>query len=350
MKYLITGGSGYIGSRLVDLLLGREDTEKIVIADVKPPAFPRVNVDFHRTDVRDRGAVHALLEKAKPDTLVHLAFVLNPIHDEAAMYDIDVNGTQHVLDAASAAGTPQVLVTSSTTAYGAFADNPEPIEEDWVLRGHPTFAYARHKTDSDKICQLWAAQHTDRTMTIVRPCIVLGPNVENYIVRAWEQPLWMRIRGVSSQNVQFIHEDDLVEAITGLLLGKHAGPFNATGEGVLTWDETAELAGMKARQVPFGFLHRLNGFMWKIKQAESPPGNLDFIRYPWVCSNAKLKAALTDWKPRDSRATFLETLKARGLPKSGAGAGVTVGASAIDPATPSSSHNGHGAEEPAEVT
>ena len=37
MRYLITGGSGYIGTRLVDLLARREDTEKIVIADVVPP-------------------------------------------------------------------------------------------------------------------------------------------------------------------------------------------------------------------------------------------------------------------------------------------------------------------------
>ena len=37
MRYLITGGSGYIGGRLVDHLSGREDTERIVIADVNPP-------------------------------------------------------------------------------------------------------------------------------------------------------------------------------------------------------------------------------------------------------------------------------------------------------------------------
>ena len=116
MKYVITGGSGYIGTRLTDFLIGREDTELVAIADLRPPRFPRANVQFHRTDVRDRGALHGLLERIQPDALVHLAFVLNPIHDEALMYDIDVNGTQHALEAASQAGTPHVLVTSSTTA------------------------------------------------------------------------------------------------------------------------------------------------------------------------------------------------------------------------------------------
>ena len=76
MKYVITGGSGYIGTRLTEFLVGREDTELVAIADVKPPRYPRAKVEFHRTDVRDRDAIRALLDRVKPDALVHLAFVL----------------------------------------------------------------------------------------------------------------------------------------------------------------------------------------------------------------------------------------------------------------------------------
>ena len=140
-------------------------------------------------DVRDRDAVRGALERARADALVHLAFILNPSHDEALMYDVDVNGTHNVLEAAAAAGTSQVLVTSSSTAYGAFPDNPVPLTEDDPVRGVSAFSYARDKTESDRICQLWAARYPDRTMTIVRPCIVFGPNVDNYLVRLWtKQP------------------------------------------------------------------------------------------------------------------------------------------------------------------
>ena len=118
--------------------------------------------------MRDRAALDGVLDRVRPDALVHLAFVLNPIHDEAAMYDIDVNGTSNALEAATRAGTEHVLVTSSTTAYGAFPDNPHRIDEDWPVRGVPNFSYARHKTEADRICQLWAHDHPDRTMTIVR--------------------------------------------------------------------------------------------------------------------------------------------------------------------------------------
>ena len=100
------------------------------------------------------------------------------------MYDIDVNGTQNVLEAASAAGVQHLLVTSCTTAYGAFPDNPVPIAEEQPVRGVAAYEYARDKTESTGSASCGRAP-PERTMTIVRPSIVFGPNVDNYIVRFW---------------------------------------------------------------------------------------------------------------------------------------------------------------------
>jgi nucleoside-diphosphate-sugar epimerase len=90
--------------------------------------------------VRDRASVFRLLERERPDALVHLAFVVNPMHDEQAMYEIDVGGTQNVLDAASTAGTGQLLVTSSATAYGAFPDTPGRSPRTTPYAGCPTLS------------------------------------------------------------------------------------------------------------------------------------------------------------------------------------------------------------------
>src|ERR687896_1542542 len=158
MRYVITGGAGYIGSRLVDPLASREETGKIVICDLAPPAAYRPKTEFERGDVRDRDAVRSLLERSRADALVHLAFILNPSHDEHFMYDVDVNGTHNVLEAAAAAGTQQALVASSSTAYGAFPDNPVKLTEEDPVRGVSSFPYARDKTESDRLCQLWAAR------------------------------------------------------------------------------------------------------------------------------------------------------------------------------------------------
>jgi UDP-glucose 4-epimerase len=312
MRYVITGGSGYIGSRLVDLLERRDDTEKIVICDVAPPKGYRPHTEFERVDVRDRDAVRSVLDRVKPDVLVHLAFILNPSHDEGFAYDVDVNGTHNVLEAADRAGTRQVLVTTSGVAYGAFADNPVPLTEDDPVRGVAGFSYARDKTESDRLCQLWAATHPDRVMTIVRPCIVFGPNVDNYLVRLWtKQPFAVDV-GTIDRDIQFVHEDDVVDGITGLLLGRHAGAYNVAGDGLMTNRECAELIGSPIRKMPLKVYRGLARAMWRVRQAEAPPGAIEYALHSWILSNEKLKQT-TGWRPRySSRETFEITMRAHG--------------------------------------
>jgi UDP-glucose 4-epimerase len=312
VRYLITGGSGYIGSRLVERLSPRSETELILIGDLRPPRVFRPKAEYRRLDVTDAEAVSRLVASERLDAIVHLAFVLNPIRDEARMYDIDVGGTQNVLDAAAAAGVPHVLVTSSSVAYGAFPDNPVPLTEEHPVRGVAAFSYARDKTESDRLCQLWALQHPDQVMTIVRPSIVFGPSVDNYLVRLWTKQAFQAEFGVPDPGIQFAHEDDVVEAIAVLLDGRHAGAFNVAGDGTMTLRECAETIGLRVVRVPARAFHRFAATMWRLGLAEAPPGALAYSMYPWIVSNEKLKRE-TAWRPRhSSRETFVETMRAHG--------------------------------------
>jgi UDP-glucose 4-epimerase len=314
VRYLITGGTGYIGSKLVDELSAREETELIVVVDVNPPKRQWPKTQFVKGDVRDRNATRELLKAHEIDTLVHLAFLLNPIRDEATMYDVDVNGTHATLWAASEAETKHVLVTSSASAYGAFPDNPRPIAEDWPVRGAPDFSYARHKAEADRVCQLWALEHPDAVMTIVRPCIVFGPNVDNFISRAWEKaPFFPLLDGVDEE-FQLVHEDDVKSALVALLDAKAKGAFNLAGDGTMTWRQSAEMIDQKVREVSLKNMKRFAGVMWNLRlpNAEAPAGNLDFLRYPWVVSNEKLKSE-TGWSPKfDTLETFKTAMRAKG--------------------------------------
>ena len=313
MKYLITGGSGYIGSRLTDLLVQHEDNE-VVNLDIRAPAVPRSRTRFVHMDIRDRG-IAALIAEERPDALVHLAFVLNPIRDEHRMYDIDVNGTANVLDAAAAAGVPHLLVASSTTAYGAWPDNPVPIPEEHPVRGLPAYEYARDKTEIDRLCQLWAAQHPESTMTIVRPTIVFGPNVDNYIVRFWENQPFVVLPDGHDADWQYVHEDDVVDAMSRLLSERRGGIFNLTADGTVKMSEAAAIAGKKVRKMPLKLYRRMAAASWKLRlrNVEAPPGQIEFVLHPWIASNEKLKSEL-GWAPRyTSRETFEITMRAKGL-------------------------------------
>jgi UDP-glucose 4-epimerase len=203
-------------------------------------------------------------------------------------------------------------VTTSGVAYGAFPDNPVPLTEDDPVRGVAGFTYARDKTESDRLCQLWAATHPERVMTIVRPCIVFGPNVDNYLVRLWtKQPFAVDV-GTIDHDIQFVHEEDVVEGITALLLGRHAGAYNVAGDGLMTNRECAELIDTPIRKMPLRFYRGLARVMWKLRQSEVPPGGIEFALHSWLLSNEKLKRT-TGWTPKHtSRETFEITMRAHG--------------------------------------
>jgi UDP-glucose 4-epimerase len=177
----------------------------------------------------------------------------------------------------------------------------------------PTFPYACHKTEADRLCQLWALEHPDRVMTIVRPCIVFGPNVDNYIVRLWTNQPFQAEFGLPPQPLQFVHEDDLVDALERLLHGRHGGAFNVAADGTMTLRECAAMIGLPVRRVPRRAYWGLADLTWRLRVSEAPPGYLHFVVNPWVVSNAKLKETL-GWTPRYStRETFELTARARGL-------------------------------------
>ncbi|MGZ5333737.1 MAG: NAD-dependent epimerase/dehydratase family protein, partial [Solirubrobacterales bacterium] len=311
MRYLITGGSGYIGGRLTDVLAPREETELIVDVDVNPPARQHPKVEFVQGDVRDAAAMAELLARHKIDALLHLAFLLNPIRDEERMYDIDVNGTESVLRAASEAGTQQVLVTSSASAYGAFPDNPNPITEDWPVRGVPDFSYARHKAEADRVCQLWAARHPDRVMTIVRPAIVFGPDVDNFIIRGWTKARFFPLIDGADSELQLVHNDDVADALIVLLDKRADGAFNLAADDTMSSRESAEMIGLKTKNMQLEKLKRQAKLAWRfhLPGVEAPPGYVNFAAYDWVVSNQKLRAL--GWQPKHStRQIFEETMRA----------------------------------------
>jgi UDP-glucose 4-epimerase len=152
-------------------------------------------------------------------------------------------------------------------------------------------------------------------MTIVRPSIVFGPNVDNYISRTWQRSSFMPIPDGVDEEFQLIHEDDVVSALIGLLDARAGGAFNFAADGTMTWGESAEMIGLRTREMSMKTVRRLYAAAWALHapRVESPPGNLNFIRYPWVVSNEKLKATI-DWEPTaDTREVFVETMYAKGL-------------------------------------
>jgi len=304
---MITGVSGYLGTRLVQELGRHEDVGSIIGVDIVAPRRQYPKLDFHALDIRDRG-LGKLLSDKHIELVYHLAFVVSPIHDLDRMHSVDFHGTRNVLESCLTAGVRHVIVTSSTLAYGAHPDNPPVLNENHPLRGNARFPYGHNKAIVDEMMQIFAQGHPDLKLTILRPCTVFGPTVDNYVSRSLFLPITARVMGFDPP-VQFIHEDDFVDACLKADRHSPGGAFNIAGDGVLKTTEIVRIIGNKALPLPAFIIYPLYEMLWQlhVPLAEANCGYLDYVCYPFIASNAKAKSVL-GFAPRfDARQTLEAT-------------------------------------------
>lgn len=289
----ITGVGGYIAGRLLRLLEAHPQCERIIGLDLKPPSVSAAKLKFFRRDVRDP-ELGRLFQQEGVKRIIYLAFVLNPIHDREEMHTINLGGTRNILEAALAGRVEQVIATSSTSAYGALPDNPPRLTEEMPLRAGPAFQYAQDKREMDLLLQDFARQHPELAVVIFRPCIVMGPHLDNFISRGMLQPLNLVIDG-NNPELQFVHEDDVARALVLAWERKAAGIYNLVGEGVIRLEEAWRLKGRGVRlNLPAWLAYPLIELSWRLrlKVLEAPSSALDFFRWPWVADGEKARKEL----------------------------------------------------------
>jgi dTDP-glucose 4,6-dehydratase len=174
MRYLVTGGAGFIGFALVRHLVAL-GAERVAVVDkltyaANPAALAwfqrQPTVTFHRADIADRAAMGALLEVEQPDALLHLAaesHVDRSIESPLAFLETNVMGTAALLDAALAwwRALPaarrerfRFLAVSTDEVYGTLAPEDPAFSEATPFR--PNSPYAASKAAADHLARAWA--------------------------------------------------------------------------------------------------------------------------------------------------------------------------------------------------
>ncbi|MEA2053709.1 MAG: SDR family oxidoreductase [Candidatus Thermoplasmatota archaeon] len=306
MRVAITGAAGYFGRRIIERLEKNEECEKIVGISRRKFDHSFKKLDYYQMDVRS-DKIGQLFSKYGIDTVIHLAFVLNPIHDKKEMHSINVDGARNVLDSAIRAGAKKIIVTSSTMTYGAWPDNPEFLMESSPLRGHPKYYYNKDKVEIEKLCSTFKKKNPDIILTILRPCLVLGPNVNHFYSRIINWPI-LPLVGGANPDMQFIHEDDVAKAYEFFLMNDMDSVFNIVGEGTMKWKEVIEMAGKRAVKIPGFIVHSLLSLLWNLRLTEIPSEIPDFVKYRWVASGEKAKKVgfIPDYTSKEALYSFLK--------------------------------------------
>ena len=248
----MTGGAGFIGSHLVDALLG-EGYGVTVIDDLSSGDARRVAdaAELRELDIVDGAAVAAVVEEVEPQAIFHLAAqasVVVSVENPGRDCEVNVRGTLNVLDAANKRGTPVVFTSTGGALYGD--DAPRPTAEDRIPA--PLSPYGASKLAAEAYVGTWG-----RSARVPNAVCRLGnvygprqsPHGEAGVVSIFTHRLHTgaapKLFGHGKPTRDYVYVGDVVSAL--LAASGKAGTFNvATGvetDVMTVWGELRKVAG-----------------------------------------------------------------------------------------------------------
>jgi len=170
---VVTGGAGFIGSHMVDVLLA--DHRVVVIDDLSTGSADNVadQADLEVVDIADAAALDAVIDKAQPSSIFHLgaqSMVTVSVSDPARDCRVNVVGTLNVLEAATRHRAPTVFTSTGGALYGNEAPRPTPESHHPA----PVSPYGASKWAAEAYVQTWA-NATGLRHTVCRLANVYGP-------------------------------------------------------------------------------------------------------------------------------------------------------------------------------
>lgn len=241
-RVLVTGGAGFIGSHTVDLLLS-QNVEVVVLDDLSSGKLENLdlrhhNLEFIEGNVLEYPYVEELVETC--DAVLHLAAIVSvpvSIEDPIFTFQVNTQGSLHILQAARCASHPvRVVYASSAAVYGDAVSLP--CRDDVPLTAAPLSPYALQKMQVEQYADLFHRLHGVSSLGL-RYFNVYGsrqdPNspysgVISRFVSACQQNQPITVFGDGQQSRDFIHVSDVARANWLALQSDYQGVVNvATG-------------------------------------------------------------------------------------------------------------------------
>jgi dihydroflavonol-4-reductase len=293
----VTGGTGFIGSHLIDRLLDQGHEVRALVRrssnlrwlDGKP-------VTLVEGDVRDASSLQALLTDV--DVVYHIAGVVKA-RDRAGYFDGNVKATENMLEATHrfAPGLRRFLYVSSQTAAGPSLSLDRPVREDDTPR--PITTYGESKWAAEKVVHQWR----DRLpWTIVRPPAVYGPrDTEIYIYFQAISRGLNSIIGFDDKRLSLVHSHDLVRGIMLAAEAEHSigETYFIASEEFYSWPQVGRITAnalskrFVTLRLPHGLVYSVAAVAQSVAALQRKPATLnlekarDITQRYWICDISK---------------------------------------------------------------
>jgi UDP-glucose 4-epimerase len=316
MRVLVTGISTYWGGRLAQAIERDRSVSAIIGVSPDDPTCELERTEFVRV-----GLQHALLRRivhaAEIDTVVDARLVVDSLQaSPRAAHETNVIGTMNILAACGGPDSPvrKVVFKSSAHYYGCEQDDPAFFTESMRRPHAPRTRLEADIVEAEKAVEGFAERNLEVTVTVLRFCNALGPDLRTTHTRLFELPAVPSILGFDPR-YQFIHEDDLVGVLRFAVEHDLPGVYNAAGDGVLALSEVASLLGKPLAPIlpPWG--SSLAALALRPVGIRIPDEVLNQLRYGRGLDNRRLKGAGYGYghTSREAVLKHAEALRARPL-------------------------------------
>jgi UDP-glucose 4-epimerase len=259
VRALVTGGAGFIGSHLVDVLIDQGD--EVTVVDhmnrtVNLDAASERGARLVRGDVTDVAAMLAAFEAARPEAVYHLAAqidVRRSVEDPSTDAHQNVGGTAAVLEAARHAGARRVILASTAGIYG----DPDrlPIAEDTPVA--PLSPYGASKAAAESYLSLFSRLYDVSTLSL-RMSNVYGPRqnphgeagVVAIFCSAAAERHPVTIFGDGTQTRDFVYVEDVVQGFAAAGRSDERGAINLSTGVETSLVELAAALGLQTEPGP----------------------------------------------------------------------------------------------------
>jgi len=302
--HLITGGSGFVGSNIANLLLKRG--EKVRVLDLWKDSNADPNIKFFIGDINDRKLVDSAMLGVD---FVHHNVALVPLSKAGQDYQtVNVTGTKTALDSAAAANVKMFSHMSSSAIFGLPKNMPITNETD----RKPIEIYGQAKLDGENL--VLAAAEKGLKVTIIRPRTVIGTGRLGIFQILFE---WIAdgsniyVIGDGNQLFQFVHVDDLCEVSIRACINDVPGIYNmGTDQYGTLKDDLSFLCdhsgtGVRVRKLPVKFAIKMLQLLDKIGLSPLSPWHYLTYHKAYYFDSEPVYEAL-NWRPKYSNRAMLQ--------------------------------------------
>ncbi|WP_067170899.1 NAD-dependent epimerase/dehydratase family protein [Microtetraspora niveoalba] len=316
---LVTGVSRHIGARVASVLAADPGVGRVVGVDTVPPPSPARaggsqagRLEFVRVDLRSPD-IAQVIAAADVDVVVHMSLIGGPSRSRSAVKEHNVIGTMHLLGACQrSTSVRRVVVRSTTAVYGSAPNDPAVFTEDGEPAEAPHSGYAKDAGDVEGYVRGFARRRPDVVTSTLRFANFMGPGVDSPLTRYFTRPVPPRVLGFDPR-LQFVHEDDGVEALRRMALEDHPGTFNVAGDGVLLLSQCLRRAGRLSLPVPSPLFRLLGEVARTAGGVDFSPEQLKLMCHGRVVDCGRLTREL-GWRPKfGTAAAFEDFLRSRGV-------------------------------------